>query len=42
MKNLIDITDEDIITVIDIIHLLTKNTIIGRKGIVDVCSLPLL
>lgn len=33
MKNLIDITDEDVISVIDRIHLLTKNTIIGRKGI---------
>ncbi len=33
MKNLIDITDEDVIAVIDRIHLLTENTIIGRKGI---------
>jgi len=33
MKKLIDITDEDVISVIDRIHILTENTIIARKGI---------
>lgn len=33
MKKLIDITDEDVIAVIDRIHLLTENKIIARGGI---------
>ena len=33
MKRLIDITDEDVISVINKIHLLTQNTIISRDGI---------
>ncbi len=33
MKKLIDITDEDVITVINRIHILTENKIISRKGI---------
>lgn len=33
MKRLIDITDEDVISVINRIHLLTENKIISRNGI---------
>lgn len=33
MKKLIEITDEDAQKVVDTIHLLTENTIIGRFGI---------
>ena len=33
MKRLIDITDEDVISVINRIHLLTENTVISRNGI---------
>lgn len=33
MKKLIDITDEDVIKVIDQIHRLTENKVIGRFGI---------
>jgi hypothetical protein len=33
MKKLIDITDEDVISVINRIHILTENTIISRNGI---------
>lgn len=33
MKKLIDITDEDLIKVINCIHILTENKVIGRKGI---------
>jgi len=33
MKKLIDITDEDVISVINRIHPLTENTIISRNGI---------
>lgn len=33
MKRLIDITDEDVISVINRIHLLTENTIISRNGL---------
>ena len=33
MKKLIDITDEDVISVIDRIHILTENKIISRNGI---------
>ena len=33
MKKLIDITDEDIISVVNRIHLLTKNKVISRNGI---------
>ena len=33
MKKLIDITDEDIIKVINRIHLLTENKVISRNGI---------
>lgn len=33
MKNLIDITDEDVIAVIDRIHILTENKVISRNGI---------
>lgn len=33
MKELIDITDEDVISVIDRIHLLTENRVISRNGI---------
>jgi hypothetical protein len=33
MKELIDITDEDVISVINRIHLLTENRVISRNGI---------
>lgn len=33
MKKLIDITDEDVIKVIDRIHILTENKVISRNGI---------
>lgn len=33
MKNLIDITDEDVIKAIDKVHILTRNTVISRNGI---------
>lgn len=33
MKRLIDITDEDVIAVINRIHLLTENSVISRNGI---------
>ena len=33
MKRLIDITDEDVIAVIDRIHLLTENKVISRNGL---------
>ena len=33
MKKLIDITDEDVIAVIDRIHILTQNKVISRNGI---------
>ena len=33
MKRLIDITDEDVISVINRIHLLTENKVISRNGI---------
>lgn len=33
MKNIVDITDEDVISVINTIHPLTKNRVISRNGI---------
>ena len=33
MKRLIDITDEDVIKVIDSVHILTENRVISRKGL---------
>ena len=33
MKRLIDITDEDVISVINKIHLLTENKVISRNGV---------
>jgi len=35
MKKLIEITDEDVITVIDQIHILTENKVISRNGILE-------
>ena len=32
MKQLIDITDEDILEVVNRIHILTENSVIGRNG----------
>ena len=33
MKKLIDITDEDVIKVIDRIHILTENKVLSRNGL---------